>query len=489
MRTPALLALATCALAAPAAAVPLEIVEVAAPAINCVFDADCRITVTDTSAPITLPGASGEGFLQSRTAPRGESGTTGRGFFPYEYRIDLRPIGGLTALPCITELALDFGPVQPLDYDGDGDAEEVFVVTAGGLGTVAPASADRVGDRITFRFAPAVCAGNRPGAGESTFFFGLAAAGPPRAVTAQAVVSLGGVLDLAARSPGGGPGGGGRPPGLESCLPGLPTSGDVPVCRCLRDPILRELRCGLIHPDFVLVRRTPLPVPPGPFAVRWSFAPLGGFAGSVVVADGLAPGFSPTQGAPPRLRFEAAAGQGGSQTREYRLSAAAGGEETLSVPSLVTVEPHGGQGTRGSFHLLLPIGPRPWPDLGDAPSEPLPRPPDQPDFGGGPCGRAADRRWADHVERFGDTPFGLSPAAHGDIQTRAARCRQLLPSFGVVCGAAGQAAWADCFLNDRRDCDAEAAAAIEGCRLFGIGHALDEVLGGLRPGLIDLGGP
>ena len=489
MRTPALLALATCALAAPAAAVPLEIVEVAAPAINCVFDADCRITVTDTTAPITLLGTSGEGFLQSRTAPRGESGTTGGGFFPYEYRIDLRPIGGVGARPCITELALDFGPVQPLDYDGDGDAEEVFVVTAGGLGTVGLASADRVGDRITFRFAPAVCAGNRPGAGESTFFFGLAAADPPQPVTAQAVVSLGGVLDLAARSPGGGPGGGGRPPGLEPCLAGLPISADVPVCRCLRDRVLRELRCGLIHPDFVLVRRTPLPVPPGPFAVRWSFAPLGGFTGSVVVADGLAPGFGPAQGPPPRLRFEAAAGQGGSQTREYRLTAAAGGEETLSVPSLVTVEPRGGQGARGSFHLLLPIGPRPWPDLADAPSEPRPRPPDHPDFGGGPCGRAADRRWTDHVERFGDTPFGLSLAEHSDILTRAARCRQLLPSFGGVCGAEGQAAWADCFLNDRRDCDAEAAAAIERCRRLGIGDALDDVLGGLRPGLIDLGGP
>jgi hypothetical protein len=169
----------------------------------------------------------------------------------------------LTALPCITELSLDFGAHQPLDYDGDGDPEDVFVVTAGGLGSVGLASADRTGDRITFRLAPAVCAGNRSGSGESTFFFGLAAAGPPQPVTARAVVSLGGTLDLDARAPAAGEDGGAPPlPIAEPCFPDLPISADVPVCRCLHDGTLRELRCGVFHPDFRLVRRTPLPIPP-----------------------------------------------------------------------------------------------------------------------------------------------------------------------------------------------------------------------------------
>ncbi len=52
--------------AATAQAVPLSIVNVSAPPINCVFDASCTVVVNDTTAPITLPG-SGTGFFQSRT--------------------------------------------------------------------------------------------------------------------------------------------------------------------------------------------------------------------------------------------------------------------------------------------------------------------------------------------------------------------------------------------------------------------------------------
>ena len=56
-------------LAAPfaARAVPLGMVEVEAPAINCVFNPSCTVTVVDTSEPITLAASSGSGFLQSRT--------------------------------------------------------------------------------------------------------------------------------------------------------------------------------------------------------------------------------------------------------------------------------------------------------------------------------------------------------------------------------------------------------------------------------------
>lgn len=485
--------LSTLALALPLAAAPLEIVDVSAPAINCIFDSDCTITVNDTTAPISLPAASGEGFLQSRTAPPGEPGTVGQGFVPYEYRIDLRQVVGVLALPCITQLVVELGALQPLDYDGDGHAEDVYVVTGGGLGSVGLASADQVGDQITFRFDPAVCAGSHPGGGESTFFFGLAGTGPPQPVSAQATVSLGGVLTLAARAPGGaGPGGpgGGPGPGVVPalCLPGLPISADVPVCRCLRDRVLRELRCGVLGHDFVLVRRTPLPIPPGrPFEVRWSFAPLGGFAGKVIVEDGIAPGFAPAVGSQ-RLVFEGQEGQGTTVTHSYRLRAATG-EKTLSVPSLVTVKADRGRNEPESFQLLLPLGPAPSPGLDDAPTEPIPRPPADPDFGPGPCGRAAQRLWDEHVERFGSTPFGLSYAEYTDLRTRAERCRRALPSFGGLCGSAGQAAWAGCFLRRGRDCRTEGQAAVERCVRFGLGEPLDGILGGFRDDLIDLGGP
>ena len=104
------------ALAATAAlAAPLTVVTVGAPAINCKFDTDCKITVNDTAAHFTLPGTSGDAFLQSRTWPAGQAGTVGAGKTAYLYRLDLRNLAGLTVLPCISKLKLTFGPVSALD--------------------------------------------------------------------------------------------------------------------------------------------------------------------------------------------------------------------------------------------------------------------------------------------------------------------------------------------------------------------------------------
>jgi len=190
------------AFATTAVAGPLDIVTVGAPAINCKFDTDCNITVSDTTANIALPGSSGSGFLQSRTFPPGEAGTVAAGLYAYEYRIDLRNVAGLTVAPCISQLRLDFGPIALVDYNGDGNTDQVYVVTSGGLGTVPPSSASQVGDQITFNFSPPVCVGSSPGHGDSSFFFGLASTQPARHVTAQATYSPpAGTLNLDARVP------------------------------------------------------------------------------------------------------------------------------------------------------------------------------------------------------------------------------------------------------------------------------------------------
>ncbi|MFL6233683.1 MAG: hypothetical protein ACJ76N_11160 [Thermoanaerobaculia bacterium] len=187
--------------AALVAASPLKIVNVSAPAINCKFDPSCKITVTDTVANFTLPGATGNAFLQSRTSPPGKPGTVGAGKYEYDYRLDLTHLTGLTAAPCVRQLKITFGPVVSLDYDGDGTTEQVFVVTAGGLGTVAPSSADKTGNVVTFNFQTPVCSGSSPGHGQTSYFFGLASSQPARAVTATVVPTLGGPLSLNARAP------------------------------------------------------------------------------------------------------------------------------------------------------------------------------------------------------------------------------------------------------------------------------------------------
>jgi hypothetical protein len=187
--------------AATARAVPLNIVNVSAPPINCVFDASCTVVVNDTTAPINLPG-SGTGFFQSRTF-RGLPGSAAAGLYAYEYRVDLRNALALTNIGCVNSVTLNFGPVvSTLDFNGDGTRnDQVFVVTGGGLGSVGIASADSVGDQITFNFTSPVCAGGQSRAGQSSFFWGLVSARPPRFVTASVAHTGGTALSIQARAP------------------------------------------------------------------------------------------------------------------------------------------------------------------------------------------------------------------------------------------------------------------------------------------------
>jgi hypothetical protein len=180
---------------------PLGIVSVKAPAINCVFDPSCKVVVKDTSGPITLAGAAGKGFLQSRTY-QGKPGAPGNGKHVYLYRIDLRQAYGIVNAPCVSTFAITFGPVvATLDYDKSGAPDHVFVVTAGGLGSVGPKTATRSADVITFAFNPPVCVGGSPGKGESTYFFGLAASTAPHAVTATLTETGGKGHGIPARAP------------------------------------------------------------------------------------------------------------------------------------------------------------------------------------------------------------------------------------------------------------------------------------------------
>ncbi len=200
MRTTAFLLLF--ALATASSAVPLDVVTVGFPAINCKFDTDCKISVNDFAKHFTISGASGDGFLQSRQFPAGQPGTPGAGLHAYLYRIDLTKSVGILSMACITRVRLAFGPVAPVDYDGDGNTDQVFVATSGGLGTVGLASAEQTLSTITFTFSSPVCSGSSPGNGQTSFFFGLAWAQVSRSVDALVtVVTPDGTLSVEARAP------------------------------------------------------------------------------------------------------------------------------------------------------------------------------------------------------------------------------------------------------------------------------------------------
>ena len=147
---------------------PLKVVNVSAPAINCVFNPTCTVTVNDTSDNITM-STGGTGFLQSRTY-KGAAGSPAAGLFAYEYRIDLRNAVGAVAISCIDWMTISFGPVVgSLNYGADAKPDQVFVVTGGGIGTIGIASAVQTGSSIKFKFTSPVCEGGAPGKGDSSF--------------------------------------------------------------------------------------------------------------------------------------------------------------------------------------------------------------------------------------------------------------------------------------------------------------------------------
>src|ERR1043166_877664 len=107
--------LAAAAISTPLAAQPLTIVEVNAPAVNCVFQPSCTITVSDTVGAVALPYilTPGTAWLQSRiynSAP----GTPAAGKTGYVYRVSLTEASG--SADCLLGLVLNFGPVAKLPY-------------------------------------------------------------------------------------------------------------------------------------------------------------------------------------------------------------------------------------------------------------------------------------------------------------------------------------------------------------------------------------
>lgn len=182
-----------------AQAQPLRVVEVRAEELNCLFDSTCRVGGEDSSDTIPIP-ARGTNSLLSRTLV-GHRGSAAAGLYVYQYRVDLRRAIGLTNVPCLNSLSLSFGPVvNSLDFDGNGKSgDEVFVITEGGGGRIGLASAEKAGGVITFQFSSPVCAGGRPGGGQSTHFFGLVSSNPPGPTTARLRDSNGTTYEAGAR--------------------------------------------------------------------------------------------------------------------------------------------------------------------------------------------------------------------------------------------------------------------------------------------------
>ena len=189
-----------CPVAGVAGAASLSVVTVSAPEINCIYETDCTVTVTDTVANITLPSMTGNGRLQSRTFA-GHAGAPAAGKTGYEYRLDMTQATAIGDVACVTGLEVNFGPITKLQYNKAGPVDDVFVITKGGLGSIGLASAEQDRNIITFTFSQPVCAADTSGPGKTTFFFGLTSAHTPKGIVAKVEVPAFDPVDVKARAP------------------------------------------------------------------------------------------------------------------------------------------------------------------------------------------------------------------------------------------------------------------------------------------------
>lgn len=170
--------------------------------VHCMFDPTCNVVATTTVSTFTVPGMSGTGSLYTTTFQTSPA-SPAAGYNGFEYRIDLQNVVGITGIKCIGSMRIALGS-QPifLDLNGDGIiADQIYVISTGGLGTIAPTLAAKDGPFVTFYFDPQICGGGSPGTGDSSFVFGALAAGFPRGVLADLQVFGGSLIETGAQAP------------------------------------------------------------------------------------------------------------------------------------------------------------------------------------------------------------------------------------------------------------------------------------------------
>ena len=154
-RSAAALLLASCGSSvARAQSTTLTIVTVDAKELPCTYDKGCKGAMTDSTATVEMSNTIGH-LPQPRLHVRtvlGAAGSPAAGKTGYLYRLDMTNVVGSMSVPCVTTLTLDTGPTARFEYFKGGANADVFVVSAGGPGTVGLSKAERIGNGITVTF-------------------------------------------------------------------------------------------------------------------------------------------------------------------------------------------------------------------------------------------------------------------------------------------------------------------------------------------------
>lgn len=162
-------------------AMALNVVNTSAPSINCVFSTTCTVVVNDMGS--NLPNG---GRIQSRVF-QGQPGSPLAGKWAYLYRVNMANAVGFTYIPYVDGMYIaGWGSTVAYDYNFDSNyTDQVFVVTAGGIGTVGLSSVNVFFGATFFNLSAPVYGGSFPGDGESSYFFGMVSSYPPTVKTAQ----------------------------------------------------------------------------------------------------------------------------------------------------------------------------------------------------------------------------------------------------------------------------------------------------------------
>ena len=157
--------------AGPVYATDLSVVHQNALEFTCMFDGDCRSSITPAGVGAIPPPEPSSDPRLLASSFNAKAGSPGDGTTVYLYRVDLT--GADKASECLSGVVLNFGPpaeIPPVN----GNKAHVFVITSGdGVGTVPVKSAEQDGEFIQFNFEGGLC----PGA--SSLMFALPSKHPP----------------------------------------------------------------------------------------------------------------------------------------------------------------------------------------------------------------------------------------------------------------------------------------------------------------------
>jgi hypothetical protein len=154
---------------------PLAITNVRSPSIHCFYSTDCTVTVEDTVDDLITVNDVVVGSLQTRTF-HGQPGAPLEALRGYQFRVVVPDAAGDGGARCLDAFAVDFnGTIDRIAYNGDGVGADIYVITRGGVGSVAPIAVELVDGQLRVQFGrPGLCPG------QSTYFFGFTSSEPPK---------------------------------------------------------------------------------------------------------------------------------------------------------------------------------------------------------------------------------------------------------------------------------------------------------------------